>query len=269
MPKPPGTTHMHRMTIRTLYPVFIFLTLVVLLKKNLLQYAIGLEPVLAEHYGKILHNSAVILLSLGFIYRYRLAGVAGLGWAPLRDAPLLLYPLAIIALLGASNLDTIRSTDTSLLWVYLLAMFSVGLAEEFAFRGFVQSYLLAQTRSKSAVWMAAFLFGALHFINLLQEPDNLENIAKQVLIAVSLGLYFGALLLRTGNLLVVGLLHGLIDFVFGIYRLAPEPEAAATPETAGSSTFSLYYILVLLPLLSGLYLLRSVSVPNTPDNRDT
>lgn len=257
------------MTIKTLSPVFIFLAALVLLKKNLLQYVIGLEPALAEYSGAMVHNSAVVLLSLGCIYRYRLTRLAGLGAATVRDAHLLLYPLGAIALLGAANLDAIRSAETPLLWVFLVAMLSVGLAEEFALRGFVQSYLLAQTRSKGAVFVAAFLFAILHFVNLLREPDNLENILKQVLIAFSLGLYFGALLLRTGNLLLVGFLHGLIDFVFGIHHIVPQPESATASGDAGGSTFSLLYVLVLVPLLSGMYLLREVCIPDAPDTQNT
>ena len=95
-------------------------------------------------------------------------------------------------------------------------MISVGLSEEIIFRGFVLPDLIKGSSSDQPllvpIFLASMLFGVLHFLNLLQADTFFPLVLSQVIYATMFGVGFGVILLRTGSIYPLGLLHGLINF---------------------------------------------------------
>jgi hypothetical protein len=113
------------------------------------------------------------------------------------------------------------------------------------------------------VLVAAVLFGLAHFINLIREPGNTDGIGNQVVFACCIGIYFGALLLRTRNILLVGFVHGLINFVFALKKLLPPSQ---TSEATKGDLFSilLTYSVFAAIAACGFYLLHGVKEKESP-----
>jgi hypothetical protein len=103
-----------------------------------------------------------------------------------------------------------------------------GLGEEFLFRGLIQGLAIRWLGVVGGLLVASALFGLAHLISV-----------TYALLAALLGLYFGLLLLATGNLLVPAIAHGLYDLIalvliirwFG--RREPERGVSGGSEAAG------------------------------------
>jgi membrane protease YdiL (CAAX protease family) len=103
------------------------------------------------------------------------------------------------------------------------ATIEAGLVEEFFFRALLLERLAARLRAGWALVLSAGIFGLAHAPGLylrpevtmesLAEPSLLMAIGYSVVILSVTGLMFGILWLRTRNLLLVALLHGLNDCV--------------------------------------------------------
>lgn len=85
-----------------------------------------------------------------------------------------------------------------------LALISVvaGMGEEALFRGVIQQALAGWLNPWAGLFLAGGLFGLGHFVT-----------PMYALLAGLMGLYLGGLLIGTGNLLVVIVVHALYDFV--------------------------------------------------------
>lgn len=102
--------------------------------------------------------------------------------------------------------------------LYLAAL--VGTAEEFLFRGLIQTAINNSLRGGISVrswrlnWgtgIAALLFGCFHFIDL--PIQSLGATIEQVISAVFIGFVIGVVYDRTGNLIGACILHNLIDLM--------------------------------------------------------
>lgn len=97
---------------------------------------------------------------------------------------------------------------------YIVYYMGVGIIEEFFCRGLLQNALeQALCRTKypqiAAVTMTAVVFGLGHVFGMIGMPLLLA--ACKVAWAVGLGIYLGAVYIKTRNLWVVGLFHFVID----------------------------------------------------------
>lgn len=104
--------------------------------------------------------------------------------------------------------------------LFLCYTISVGLVEELVFRGVVfPLFMKGFLKSKRPVLIAAvfscFFFSALHFVNLFNQPENLIGITSQVFFALSIGVFFSGIMVRTQNIIVPIVLHILINLSFG------------------------------------------------------
>ncbi len=240
--------------------VFIFLFLLILPFDHLLT-ASHLDDFKSHHLGDILKNLVIILFGYGLIKRFGYTKIAGLSqWLP--NHPILLIIGLYFVVLGpleylllGYQFDHIKTVDVLVL---LAAMLSVGLSEEIIFRGFVLPHLLTGAPAHQSVlqpiFLASLLFGLLHFLNLFQVNAYLPLVLAQVIYATMFGVAFGIILLRTGSILPLGLLHGVINFSSNWDEL---PGAIAP---AGLELYRLpeaiISVLVVLPFL--LYMLREV-----------
>jgi len=128
----------------------------------------------------------------------------------------------LVAIIDEMVVPTFRSCNLiDLAGIALLA----GLGEELLFRGLLQQGLAHAIGGVAGLWigllLASTLFGLLHWVT-----------ATYALLAGMIGLYFGALWLVSGNLLLPIIAHAAYDFVILAYLLyfRTPPEAPQQSE---------------------------------------
>ena len=97
-----------------------------------------------------------------------------------------------------------------------VASLSIGLLEEYVWRGILLNMFLAEWGKKKhgiygAVVVSSFGFGLCHYRNLLVGQDFADT-TKQVIYAGCFGVFLAALFLQTNHLLVPIFVHGLCNF---------------------------------------------------------
>ena len=176
-----------------------------------------------------------------------------------------LYPIALISYNAYNTLLFGRPEGDMLpawriVW-FLLGMTSVGVAEEFLFRGVIAQTLLEHFgTSRGGVWKACLLsglyFGAAHLTNLSSSAPF--GVLMQCAFSASLGALFAAIYFRTGNLWVTVFLHGAMDIasmlIGGLYGTTTLSESVSGYDASMLLTVVVY----LLPVA---FLLRKKKLP--------
>ncbi|MCD7748718.1 MAG: CPBP family intramembrane metalloprotease [Oscillospiraceae bacterium] len=128
---------------------------------------------------------------------------------------MILYLLIAGVAEGAAS-GTLQPIETILGFAF--SMFAVGFSEELLFRGLIQNVLADCFGRDSArgVWLTVIasgvVFGLTHLFNILTAGITPLAGAMQAVAAVGVGVYFGAIYARCGNLWVLICLHSLNDF---------------------------------------------------------
>lgn len=126
----------------------------------------------------------------------------------------MIYSIATFFSKATSIPDTAWAS-TGMIIFGLFHAIVIGVREECFFRGAIQSILAKKyANSVKGVWttaiIASAIFGLVHMMNIITGVDPLIALA-QSLSAVGSGLFFAAIYLRSGNLLVAVLIHALVD----------------------------------------------------------
>ena len=137
----------------------------------------------------------------------------------------------LTAWLGVANDELVGKNLRTAIGFLIDSGLIVGLAEELAFRGVIQTSLntsLPQTiqlftwHFRLGTVLAALLFGVWHYGNFLNGPLTLENFVAtslQVLFATTFGLLLGQYYDKTGNLWGAIILHNANDFINALVPL--------------------------------------------------
>ena len=164
-----------------------------------------------------------------------------------------LYPIALISYNAYNTLLFGRPEGDMLpawriVW-FLLGMTSVGVAEEFLFRGVIAQTLLEHFgTSRGGIWKACLLsgvlFGCAHLTNLFNSAPL--GVLMQCVFATSLGVLYGAIYFRTGNLWVTVFLHGGMDILSmlmgGLYGTETVAESVSGYDITMLSSVLVYLI---------------------------
>ncbi len=124
--------------------------------------------------------------------------------------------LVLIVLIGAYFGGTVIFSHPNRVAPALTVGLIAALPEEYFWRGLILGYFAQHLHLKPenrAVWsliLSSLLFGLYHLSNLHVQP--LDVTIAQVLQTVGLGMIFGAIYLKTGNLLMPILTHFCWDF---------------------------------------------------------
>lgn len=227
----------------------------------LLDYEV--TDVTTQFIGQIVATVGLLVLLWRFGWLTK-AGVTRLGhwrlW--LLTLTLLVYNslTALLAFFGTPwvSLNVSAATAPDLLHTTM-----AGVVEELLFRGVILYALVAGWRRfrwgpVAAVLVSAFLFGALHLVNLASGETSITLL--QVFEAALSAILYGALVWLEGSLWPAVLLHSGLNLLVNAAVLA-EPAFAVT------TTHFLWLILSDLPLaLFGLYLLsKPWRQPGIPD----
>ena len=97
-----------------------------------------------------------------------------------------------------------------------VASLSIGLLEEYVWRGIMLNmFLAAWGKKKNGIYCAVVVsslgFGLCHYRNLL-VGQNFADTTKQVLYAICFGMFLAALFIQTNHLFIPVLVHGLCNF---------------------------------------------------------
>ncbi len=204
----------------------------------------------------------IVLSSIAFIYikKNDLFQLAGLTKLKPQKWWLVLFPMLYLTALNALSMDdfgdTVSITSIILLIVYCI---SIGVSEELALRGFLQSFLIKHSshiknNQTKAILIAAFIFGVLH---LLKFDKGVYGELGQVLFATFIGVCFGALLLTIKRLYPLIIAHAIIDFAAKLDAVGQSIEKGiAEAQTLGNA---LVIVLLVLPVfLYGLFILKKL-----------
>lgn len=137
----------------------------------------------------------------------------------------LVLALAILAFLFVIlNSSRLVGIEKSLLSLFLYSCLLVGFFEEIWIRGIILPLLIkgnqdSERRFFVGVLFSSFIFSILHYLNLFNDANNFADITSQVLFAFGVGIVFGALTLRIGNILPTSIFHGVFNFSFGLNRI--------------------------------------------------
>jgi membrane protease YdiL (CAAX protease family) len=109
--------------------------------------------------------------------------------------------------------------DLSMMQLALISLLA-GFGEELLFRGVLQSALGDRIGPPWGIWMgllvASVIFGMCHWLT-----------STYALLATLIGIYLGALLLLTGNLIAPIVTHALYDFVALVYMVRRDSSGLA------------------------------------------
>jgi len=207
-----------------------------------------------------LFNIILSVVAFMYIKKNDLFELAGLTKIKPQKWWLVLFPLLYLTALNALSMDdfgsTISMTSIVLLIVYCI---SIGVSEELALRGFLQSFLIKNSKNTKsnrikAVLIAAFIFGVLH---LLKFDKGLYGELSQVVFATFIGVCFGAVLLAIKRLYPLIIAHAIIDFAAKLDVVGqPIKTSVAEPQTPENAL--LVALLVLPVFLYGLFILKKL-----------
>lgn len=165
-----------------------------------------------------------------------------------------------------SNFQTFVNTNPFVLLLFLTSVLTIGFIEELIFRGTILPLFINYFREKKrilfiSVFFNSSIFGIIHFINIFKEPENILGITHQVFFAISIGVFFGGLMLRTQNIVIPSLFHGLVNFAFGGGELNPAASQVVVEKVSEGINWSpvipttIFFTFI---LLAGLKMVKKV-----------
>ena len=117
--------------------------------------------------------------------------------------------------------------------------------------------MLADLRSSA-------LFGIMHYINYIKTP-KFDVVTSLVIFAFCIGCFFCGLLLRTKNIFLVAIIHGLVNFSFGseVLKSIDPITKAQTQPTFISLFFTLFIWSILF--IAGYKMMQLAKKDTKPD----
>lgn len=185
----------------------------------------------------------------------------------IKNIQALFIPFIVFSLYIFSNPWKSYNAEIEHFFLFFNSVLIVAIFEELLFRGFMFNFFYKQFKSniKSAL-VSSFIFGFVHYLDLFSQPENIIGITKQVLIAISLGMFFCGLYLRTGNILASILIHFLFKVAFGANELFINYQDLTNKLSSSQinmSSLILTTIVLLIFFLSGLFMIK---ISNTHRN---
>jgi hypothetical protein len=135
--------------------------------------------------------------------------------------------------------------------VFLLVCLGVGFYEEamlrvFLFEGIRQKMLFNLNNKTSIIVITSAVFAIMHYINILNE-GTFFSVTNQVFFAFGMGCLFQSLLIRYKSYVLVGTIHGLVNYFGSFHSTLLEKNTLTTnlPSDLQSNIWSLFMIVVI------------------------
>lgn len=230
------------------------------------------HPALTGDLASIFKDGLILMLAWWLILKFKIHRLLNLfQWKPGKNFWLFLIPLYFIPIFWITNNPFTGDLTFNGIQFFstLLQDLLTGLEEEFAFRGVIfglfihlyqNKYKNQNKRLLQSTLITSSLFGVIHLFALFNELHQWPAILAQVISAFFLSFLFCSLLLHTGNLVFLGIVHGLLNFSSGLDDLLHSNNGASASQDMESMIIEgIARIIVSLPcLLIGIYLLKSL-----------
>lgn len=186
----------------------------------------------------------------------------------------LFLPLLFLFYIFYSDFSSIINSETSALLLLVLSVILVGFSEEFFFRGILLPLFLTNFKNKNgfiflSVLLSSLIFGIVHFLNLLNNPENILGVTVQVIFAFCIGFLFSGFILKTKSIIIPSLIHAMVNFKGMINYLdlkvptkISEQKLSELPELPEETIwviFSELDLTFILLLLGGYMLIRKIN----------
>jgi uncharacterized protein len=205
-------------------------------------------------------TSAFIIYSLRHGYKVKLfkrQEIKSQGW--IIAVPCLLLIIGLLA-------KDFHQYDIQTVFSFVILMVIISLFEEYIFRGIILATFLCKNTSKvKAIIGSSLIFALLHYSNLLKDGQSFAGITSQVLLAFTIGNYFGSLYVRTGAIAASTILHSLFNIAFLDMRGFKSGHDTVANQSTGSNPF-LTLILFALITLAGLIPIYRMKGPTAKNN---
>jgi membrane protease YdiL (CAAX protease family) len=246
VPAPAASTSSHRLGSPILYAVALVVTVFSVLSQYFVPDAVpALRPLYGNFLGDlfIVYGVPILVFAVlvggrplaGFVENTGRATVQGLAWYGTLSLLALVVEVAmtiVYILVDPAALNLLKNTTpviqeaASNPWFWIVFSFVIGLVEEVIFRGWIFGYWLARDPGRWA-WHAAWtsaLFAGVH----LYYGQTYGAAAPLIFPSLFfLGFAFAAAMRASGgNVLIVGILHGLNDAI-AFYSLISNNQALA------------------------------------------
>ncbi|MGM0582906.1 MAG: CPBP family intramembrane glutamic endopeptidase [Bacteroidota bacterium] len=181
----------------------------------------------------------------------------------IKDTPVLTAPILLIGLGVMANWSVYSNSDPDLFILFAISVLLIGLVEEILMRGlvlplFIKSKIQSEYALYFGVICSSIIFGIIHYINLFHQPENITGITSQVFFAISIGIFFGALMLRTGNIFLVGIFHAFVNFILGNGILEKESSRQVREISLDLPSMITTGIIIIIIIIIGLNMIRKV-----------
>jgi membrane protease YdiL (CAAX protease family) len=207
--------------------IFIGFLSILWLEKPLRELLISsqIEELTAKYSSGLLVRMVLIMTGLVLVKKLYLKSYTGLNSLDkFSNIQAVFIPLLFI--LGGifSNWNIYSNAQPYQLILFLGFVLSVGIVEELFFRGMIFPLCINAFKNlKSPILLGAILsgslFGLVHFVNLFNQPGNVAGIVSQAFFALSIGIFFSGLMVRTENIFIPVLIHAMVNFGFGAGEL--------------------------------------------------
>ena len=131
----------------------------------------------------------------------------------LKEGLLMLLPFLVIHYAG--SIVTWITLGTSSMFIALVRAMAPGFGEEIVYRGLGVANYMRKIKSAGQIkvifWLSSIVFGLIHLGNIMMGGDP-KTVVIQAFYAIGVGMLFGAVYLRTGNLWPTIIGHWSVDF---------------------------------------------------------
>jgi hypothetical protein len=178
---------------------------------------------------------------------------------------LLAGPLLFISIGVVITSPLFRDIPLFLILLFVMENLLAGFTEEMCVRGLMFPLIVKANNNRRQIilisaLLSSIIFGLLHYSNLKNQPGNFEGITSQVVFGFAIGMYFCGLLLRTENILVPAVMHGLFNITFGPKNIMLTPVSNISDQRETQffdwSSFVSTSIVFLLILFIGIFMIR-------------
>ena len=253
--------------IRTAILIVFGLLAFLWLEKPLRAYLESLEmDYLSSYFGAgIVVRTILILVMIRLVRKLDLLKFTALcDWKYFKNLHAMVLPMVFILSILSANWANYTSAKPLHLLLFITINLAVGFMEELSFRGVVLPlFIRGIYPSKHTLLLAAIssslLFGAIHFVNLFSQPDNIVGITSQVFFALSIGVFFCGLMLRTENIYLPSIFHALVNISMSsaILQRTAAAEISTTSQVDGADWASIIGKTIVFGFifLSGVYMI--------------
>ena len=169
----------------------------------------------AEVFSGVGAAAAALLAALLFKLWFRPDYNGCLQKKGIKEGLLMLLPFLVIHYAG--SIVSWITLGTASVFIALLRATAPGFGEEIMFRGLGVANYMRKIQSAGQIkvifWLSSIVFGLVHLMNILAGGDPMAVII-QAIYATGVGMLFGAVYLRTGNLWPTILGHWSVDFFY-------------------------------------------------------